>query len=187
MELKSYYICLLAIFLLPSCNGCKRKQTPESDNKEQKTEFSINISNITFGDNWSKLGQENHILSQAEYDSLKLGTLSFIPPYGDLQYELGGVLINEDNKKLLTVKSVASGEISEYLLGYINNNITDSLLVAYEDNVEYYSATSSTIEGNTINVRTINWDYSGAKEIADTIITEYQITPELTFDEVIEE
>lgn len=182
-------ICLLAVLLLPSCNGCKKQTTPSTEvNTDKKAEESsaIEIDETIFDDNWNKINDKN-VLSKQAYDELKLGTLSFIGSYGDLQYEIGNTLIDQDNKKLLTVKCVASGEISEYLLGYINNNITDSLLIAYEDNVEYFSKTFSVIKHNQITTTTINWDYAGMEEIADTIISKYIITPELTFEEIIEE
>lgn len=171
---------------MSSCNGCRRQQGADSV-AETGSVFTVDIKLTKLDNNWNKLDQENNILSLAEYDSLGLGKLSFIGPYGELQYEKGEVLLKSDNKELLTIKTISSGEISEYLLGYVNNQVSDSLLVAYEDNVEYFSKVSSVITKDTITVMAINWDYSGMKEIVDTIISRYIITPELKFEEIIEE
>lgn len=189
MKLKSYYIYyLLLILCMSSCNGCKRQQGADSvDGTGCDSVFIVDIQQTSFDNNWNKLDQESNILSLAEYDSLGLDKLSFIGPYGEFQYEKGEELLKSRNKKLLTIKSISSGEISEYLLGYVDNQVSDSLLVTYEDNVEYFSKVSSIIAKDTITVMAINWDYSGMKEISDTIISKYIITPELKFEEIIEE
>lgn len=172
--------------IITSCG--KKKQYNESDNVEANaTGTDSTIKDAEFDDNWNEAYKAKDNLSKQTFDSLKLNTLTFLPPYEDLDFQIGKTLLNTDNKKLLTIKAIASGEISEYLLGYIGGNITDSLLVAYEDNVEYYSATYSTIENNKITVTTVNRSYDGPEEVADTIVTKYNITPELTFEEVFEE
>ena len=186
--IKYSIICLLAVLLLSSCEGCRKKQSSANGLVEDTPSATapIDIPFSNFDDNWNKLDDSN-VLSEEEYDSLKLGSLSFIGSYGDLQYEIGKRIIDQEDRKLLTIKAIASGEISEYLLGYIDNDITDSLLVAYEDNVEYYSQTSSTISHDTITVVTIDHDYSGMEDVADTIVSQYIISPELRFEEIINE
>lgn len=184
------HIFILAIYasILFSCGGGKKQQSSSStENSANDTSSIKEIPTTIFDDNWNKLDQNNTILTEEEFDSLKLNSLSFIGSYGDLQYEKSKTLIDQENRKLLTIKTISSGEISEYLLGYVDQNISDSLLVAYEDNVEYYSKVSSTISHDTITVMAINWDYSGLEEISDTIVSRYIITPALKFEEIIEE
>lgn len=182
-------ITFISIALISiSCGGGKAKEN-SSDSKEGSvaTEYTnVELSEKHFGDNWNQLESSQTMLTKEEYDALNLGALSFIPEFGELQYEIGSTLIDEPTRKLLTVKTIASGEISEYLLGYINNNVTDSLLISYEDNVEYFSEISSVLNGNKITVTTIDFDYSGEAEIADTIRTSYIISKELTFDEILQ-
>lgn len=185
-----YFVVLSVLLLVITSCGSKTKQNNiessiDASNAIENT--SVHISEIHFDNNWNKLDNQSAQLSKSEYESLKLADLSFMENFGDLQYEKGETLVDEENRKLLTIKTISSGEISEYLLGYINNSITDSLLVAYEDNVEYYSTTSSVIKDDTITVTTINFDYNGIDEVADTITNKYRITPHLLFDEIIEE
>lgn len=183
---KAFHILITFLFLMLITTACGKKK---QQNEEQETPTTVTESQIKdaeFDNNWNVAYDENKNISKAQYDSLKLGSLSFIAPYEHLDFQIGKVLLDTDEKKLLSIKAISSGEIAEYLLSYINNNITDSLLIAYEDNVEYYSATSSVINDNKITVTTINWDYSGAEETADTTITQYTITPELTFEEIFD-
>lgn len=183
-------IAILSLTLaMLSCGGkgkTKDNSTDASKGEITAVEFAyIEFAETHFGDNWNHLENSEKQLTEEEYKSLNLGKLSFIPDFGELQYEIGSTLIDEPTRKLLTVKTVSSGEISEYLLGYVNNTITDSLLVAYEDNVEYFSNTSAVLEGNKITVTTIDFDYSGTEEVSDTISTSYIISKELIFDEII--
>lgn len=183
-------IALLSLMMtMISCGG-KTKTSDNSTNENKENTAIVEFANIDFsethfGDNWNHLENSVKQLTKEEYKALNLDKLSFIPDFGELQYEIGSNLIDEPARKLLTVKAVSSGEISEYLLGYVNNTITDSLLVAYEDNVEYFSNTSAVLEGNKITVTTIDFDYSGTEEVSDTIKTSYIISKELTFDEVL--
>lgn len=183
------FTLVLCTSILFSCGGGKKQQTTNNSEGEAEGNSSlvVEIPTTIFDDNWNKLDQKSKLLSHEEFDALQLGDLSFIGAYGDFQYEEGKTLLDQADKKLLTIKTISSGEISEYLLGYVDQNISDSLLVAYEDNVEYYSKVSSTIAKDTITVMAINWDYSGMEEISDTIISRYIITPELRFEEIIEE
>lgn len=191
--MKRISVISLAVFVIvfatTSC-GSKTKNT-QSNNTNEKSATSensaIQISEIHFDNNWNKLSSIHSQLSEEEYNTLNLGELSFMANYGELQFNIGEMLIDEEHRQLLTIKTISSGEIAEYLLGYLNNTVTDSLLVAYEDNVEYYSITSSVINDDKITVTTINFDYSGLEGSADTIVNSYRITPELTFDEIIEE
>lgn len=180
-------IFLSIVLIAFSCGGGKTKDgSADSNDGAVTTEYAnIDFSEKHFGDNWNQLERTQTMLTKEQYDALNLGALSFIPEFGELQYEIGSTLIDEPTRKLLTIKTIASGEISEYLLGYINNIVTDSLLISYEDNVEYFSETSSVINGNKITVTTIDFDYSGEAEIADTIRTSYIISKELTFDEIL--
>lgn len=175
---------LLCLFTIISC-GNKTKNNESNKNLDTIESYSIHIPELHIDNNWNKLDNAETQLTKAEYDDLKLGQLSFMGSFGELQYERGDILIDDNSKKLLTIKAISSGEISEYLLGYIDNMITDSLLVAYEDNVEYFSVTSSIIKADTITVTTINFEYNGMDEVADTIVSSYRITPELKFDEII--
>lgn len=170
-----------------SCGGKAKNNSTDTQQDATSVEYAnIELSEKHFGDNWNQLENSQTMLTKEEYDALNLGKLSFIPAYEDLQYEIGSTLVDEPTRKLFTIKTIASGEISEYLLGYINNCVTDSLLISYEDSVEYFSETSSIINGNKITVTTVNFDYSGTEEVADTIKTSYTISKELTFDEIIE-
>lgn len=190
--MRKILVILIAILSLTlamlSCGG-KTKTMDSSANEKEETivvEFAnIEFAEMHFGDNWNHLENSEKQLTEEEYNALNLGKLTFIPDFGELQYEIGATLIDEPTRKLLTVKAVSSGEISEYLLGYVNDVITDSLLVAYEDNVEYFSSTSAILEGNKITVTTIDFDYSGTEEVSDTISTSYIISKELIFDEII--
>lgn len=177
------------LFAIASCGGkVKNTENGQENNETANSDFaSIQISETHFDNNWNKLDHSASQLSREEYDALNLGQLSFMSNFEDLQYDKGTILIEDNNRKLLTIKTISSGEIAEYLLGYVNNIVTDSLLVAYEDNVEYFSTTSSVINNDKITVTTINSDYSGLEEASDTIVNSYRITPELTFDEIIEE
>lgn len=179
-------ICITISIVAVACGKKKINDSNEEESSVEKTVIT-EIQNSDFNDNWNIAYDAKKNLSKETFDSLKLNTLTFLPPYEDLDFQIGKIILDTEHKKLLSVKAIASGEISEYLLGYIDNNITDSLLIAYEDNVEYYSTTASTIKDSKITVTTINSNYDGPQETADTIITIYNITPNLTFDEVIEE
>lgn len=189
---KILFTTLIFLLITLSFSNCWKKKTNESNpitqiDSSESLISETEIEYMDFGDNWNVAYDSKQNLSKEAFDSLKLNSLTFLPPYEDLDFQIGRVILNTDHKKLLSVKAIASGEISEYLLGYMNNSITDSLLIAYEDNVEYYSSTSSIIKGNVVIVTTINHDYEGVKEISDTINSRYVITPELKFEEIIEE
>ena len=190
--MKKNFILLAFLFsTLVIISSCGKKKQSENSNTAATgtitTNVELNIEHAQFDNNWNVQYDENKNLSKEEFDNMKLGTLSFMPVFGDVDFQIGQILFSTEKEKLLTVKAIASGEISEYLLSYINGNITDSLLVAYEDNVEYYSETSSKIENNRVTVTTVNRDSSGDEESLDSISTIYEISPKLTFDEVFEE
>lgn len=189
---KPILILLIGLASL-SCNtkttNTNNSSSDSSISRSDSTYESLltNMPEVIFDKVWNDVNNSKKKLSEAQYDSLRLNNLSFLPAFDDLEYQIGQVLVNEKDVKLLTIKAVASGEVSEYLLGYQNNKITDSLLVAYEDAVEYYSRTSSSIKGNLIESTTINWDYNDqGKETADTMISYYRITPQLKFEEITE-
>lgn len=183
--MKKILTILAVLLFVTSCGKKNNSENTDTNTTTDATEF--HVADVKFDNNWNMPFDITKNLDKQTYDSLKLGKLSFMSEYGTLDYQIGDILFNVGNKKLLSVKAIASGEIAEYLLGYVNDNITDSLLVAYEDNVEYYSTTYSTVRDNTIITTTIDLNNEGTKEISDTTIVRYHITPEMTFEEVFEE
>ena len=130
-------ICITISIIVVACG---KKKTSDSNEKEGSVENTAitEIQNSDFDNNWNIAYDPKINLSKETFDSLRLNTLTFLPPFEDLDFQIGKIILDTENKKLLSIKAIASGEISEYLLGYIDNNITDSLLIAYEDNVEYF-------------------------------------------------
>jgi len=123
-------------------------------------------------------------LSQMQYDSLQLVHVEGLQGYDINDLTMGNVLFENQNGKILTIRVITDGEVTEYLLSYDKEGcLQDNLLVAYEDMVEYYSEVTSRINSNKIMVQTVNFSYDGDSgntlEKADTAITNYQITSEL--------
>lgn len=123
-------------------------------------------------------------LTPEEYDRMQLARVKNLEGYDLSDLTMGEILFANEQGKILTIKVITDGEITEYLLSYDKNgNLLDNLLVAYEDMVEYYSEVSSKINSNKIIVQTVNFTYGDEDgsnaEKSDTAFTNYQITPEL--------
>lgn len=125
-------------------------------------------------------------LSQLQYDSLQLSKVKELQGYDIDDLTMGKILLNNNLGKILTIQIITDGEITELLLSYDKDgNLKDSLIVAYEDLVEYYKQITTSINSDTISVQTINFNYYAVGyntiETADTVVTNYRITPELKF------
>lgn len=177
------YIWTISSIIFVSCNNKSKKP----DTKNSSSVNSIIIEDSILGQNLDKMNFDSiKRLTQAEYDSLHLAQIKSLSDYGPNDLTMGRFLFEGENGKLLTIKIITEGEITEYLLSYdTKGKLVDSLIVAYEDMVEYYTQVSSSIKQNEILVQTINFSYDGAdgneEEKADTSLTKYQITPELRF------
>lgn len=177
------YIWAISSIIFVSCNN----KSKESDTKNSSSVNSIIIEDSLLGQNLDKMNLDSiKRLTQAEYDSLHLAQIKSLSDYGPNDLTMGRFLFEGENGKLLTIKIITEGEITEYLLSYdTKGKLVDSLIVAYEDMVEYYTQVSSSIKQNEILVQTINFSYDGIdgneEEKADTSLTKYQITPELRF------
>lgn len=176
---------LFCIGLLVICISCQNK--PKNLVQPDLSSLDINIDETVLS---YKLDSTDlnllPRLTQLQYDSLQLNLVTDLKGYdlGDLS--MGRVLLASENGKIITIQIITGGEVSEYLLSYDRNGtLTDNLLVAYEDMVEYYSQISSNIKANKITVQTINYTYEDESgnpiEKSDTALMAYEITPDLKF------
>lgn len=178
--MKKFHITYI-IALLVSVVSCQSKQSAD-----KLDGMNFNLSDSTHYDESGSLAVNPDRMTQALYDSLQLAEISDLQGYEPGDLSMGRVLLENEYGKIITIHIITEGEITEYLLSYdANNQLTDNLLVAYEDMVEYYSAVSSKINDNKIVVQTINYTYGGSdgnsKETSDTSFVNYQITNELKF------
>lgn len=194
-------LCLVAILFI-ACVSCKEKS--KQADKAINNDYSINLTEQVIGNNWNGDELIAEYLSEAVYDSLKLGKLPFIPPFGEMDFQIGKVFVDTLGYKMLTLRLVSSGEISEYLLTYENGEPIDFLMVAYEDNVEYFSTTKTFLKGDSLLVETITYSgddtdadkdesevvtneselsLSASNNLADTLFSHYLITPDFRFKE----
>lgn len=177
------FIGIILTIILFSCQNKQEKQGQISsleslDAKIEETTLSNKVEDIDL----MKISR----LTQSQYDSLQLSKVKELQGYDIADLTMGRILLNNDFGKMVTVQIITDGEITELLLSYDKNgNLVDNLIVAYEDLVEYYKEVTSSINSNKITVQTINFNYydvgSNTIETADTIRTNYQITPELRF------
>lgn len=125
-------------------------------------------------------------LTQDEYNNLQLGDVQELQGYDTAYLCMGKSLLDSAIGKIITVKVITDGEITEVLLSYDKNGkLIDNLIVAYEDMVEYYCRVSSLIVSDQITIQTINYNYadedSKIEESCDTTIKKYTISPEFRF------
>lgn len=180
-------ISSLILFFILSLSACNSKSKKEADVSTLSLPDKIVLQDSTLGKyfdviDFNKLKR----LSQAEYDSLHLVQINSLSGYGLEDLTMGQILFNGVNGKLLTLHVITEGEITEYLLSYDpKGNLVDSLIVAYEDMVDYYTEVSTLIKKNEILVQTVNFTYDGKdgneETASDTSMTKYQITPSLRF------
>lgn len=188
-------LCVVAVLLL-SCISCKEKVQQIEETKNNK--YSINLEEQLIGNNWNEDNQlTTDYIDEVVYDSLKLGKLPFIPPFGEMDFQIGKVLVDTLDYKMFTLRLISSGEISEYLLTYEKGEPIDFLMVAYEDNVEYFSTTKTFLKGDSLLVETITFlgDDTDAKDetelyantnSSDTLFSHYLITPDFRFKENVQ-
>lgn len=181
--MKIQYFLFTTILLLS--NSCQNRHNDNTFNKIQQldlhldeTELSNEQANIDFG--------TIPRLSQAEYDSLQLKSIEDLTGYDSQDLSMGHILFDSEDGRIITIRIITEGELTEYLLSYDKDgNLTDKLLVAYEDLVEYYSQVSTKIKSNQITIQTVNYIYNEEDSedtiSTDTIIASYQITPDLKF------
>lgn len=180
-------ISSIILFLVLSLSSCDSKSKKEADVSTLSLPDKIVFQDSTLGKyfdviDFSKLKR----LTQAEYDSLHLVQINSLSGYDLEDLTMGQILFNGANGKLLTLKVITEGEITEYLLSYDpKGNLVDSLIVAYEDMVDYYSEVTTIIRKNQILVQTVNFTYDGKdgneETASDTSMTKYRITPSLRF------
>lgn len=177
---KIYLFSIIFTIILFSCQNKQGQQSRlESLHIElEKTTLSNKADDIDL----MKISR----LTQVQYDSLQLDKVKELQGYDISDLTMGEILLNNDFGKMLTVQIITDGEITELLLSYDKDgNLVDNLIVAYEDLVEYYKEVSSSINSDKITVQTINYNYfdvgNNTIETADTIVTNYEITPELKF------
>lgn len=177
---KIYLFSIILTILLFSCQN-KQGQQARFDSLDIKLEKAT-LSNKADDIDLMKISR----LTQAQYDSLQLGKVKELHGYDIADLTMGKVLLNNVFGKMLTVQIITDGEITELLLSYDKDGkLVDNLIVAYEDLVEYYKEVTSSINSDKITVQTINYNYfdvgNNTIETADTIVTNYEITPELKF------
>lgn len=167
--------------------SCQNKQSGNFTFNNQIDSIHISLNDTALSNNFGSIDFENlPRLTMAEYNNLQLDKIAGLEGYDTTYLAMGRTLLLNDDGKIITIQVITDGEITEYLISYDKDgNITDNLIVAYEDMVEYYSRVSTQINSNQIVVQTINFSYSDGEnnpiETSDTAITKYQITPELKF------
>ena len=180
--MKKHYVLYTILILSISCRNNK-----QDNNNPTQMHLNVELNETNLGNKADSIDFSSiSRLTQAQYDSMQIRNIEDINVYEPKDFSMGRILFNEKNGKLLTVQIITEGEITEYLLSYNNEGkLMDNLLVAYEDLVEYYSQISTTIKSNEIAVQTITFNYEDAdensSESADTVIVNYQITPDLKF------
>lgn len=186
------------------CSSCK-KEVRVSDVLEIKSTISINKDSIPtaveqdvptddieekddradifFISGWTEI--EDKILTETEFQNKQIDKINRFPAYDDATFSMR-TFKNKEDQTLSVVKGDWESEVVQYLLAYKNDTLNNSLMVSYEDFVEYYSSTTTTITGNEIELKTMDWtdDANGGR--IDTTIERYRITPDLSF-EIIQE
>ena len=200
-------LLLLAPLFFLSCAKQNKKEVAEAiSNVEQKdtiigcidkgqrididTNAQINLPDSIFFDNkFEDLDVEGSAASaltinQDTYDKLQLSNIEAFAYYSKDNFIVNKTLYEGENGKIISIYVITGGEVMEYLFSYDKDGkLKDSLLVAYTDNVEYFSTITSKLKsGKMIAVETINFSYDEANT-TDTITTWYNITPELKFQE----
>lgn len=175
----SFFYCVLFILFLGFFCHCKK----------ENRELTLKIDK-EFRDKWNSLADlsENRI-DRYTYDSLNLSKLNFIPSYNSADF-VYDVLLNNDSThlKVATITIINSGEILEYLISYQNNELVDTLMVYYEDNVEYNQQMYSNLSKDTIfrTCITAGDDSDNLVIISDTIQERYFVSPTLHFHKIDE-
>lgn len=181
--MKIQYFLFTTILLLS--NSCQNRHNDNTGSQIQSLSFKLDDTSLE-----SKLNDVDFEsiprMSQQEYDSLQINSIEDLNGYDSQDLSMGHVLFDSEDGKIITIRIITEGELTEYLLSYDRHGgLIDKLLVAYEDLVENYSQISSSIKSDTIKIQTINYTYDDSsdeeKEIADTVVSNYQITPELKF------
>lgn len=121
-------------------------------------------------------------ISSKEYNELQLSKVKEISEYDISYIAKGDVVLSNEKGKIISIYIVTGGEISEYLISYNSKgDLVDSVLVAYEDFVEYYSQVSSFIDKSGLVIQTVNFNYEEEEETSDTLTIKYELTNELRF------
>lgn len=178
--MKTYYRYFFYIFVIISpvlFYSCKK----------EKKELTLNF-NKDFKDKWNSLADlSQNKITQTTYDSLQLSQLKFIPNYNNAQFVYDVLLDNDSTSlKMTSVTIINSGEILEYLISYHNNVLIDSIMVYYEDNVEYYQQIYSSLNNDTITIThiTTREDVDNLISTNDTIQEKYFVSPTLQFNKI---
>lgn len=174
------FVMLMALFV--SCGNKSQTEPQQSIKSLDVILDEIALSNKLNSIDLTKVQR----LTQMEYDSLQLAAIEGLQGYDINDLTMGNILFENENGKILTIRVITDGEITEYLLSYDKDGLLqDNLLVAYEDMVEYYSEVSSKINSNKIMVQTVNFTYEDESgnpfETSDTAVVNYQITNNLMF------
>lgn len=178
-------IISLALALFSSYQN--RLNATNSKIVEQLKSLDIQLKDTVLGNYSNAIDFDNipHI-SKNKYNSLQLQKVSGLEKYDISSLSMGNVLFQNSKEKILTILVVTGGEITEYLLSYDKQgNLIDNMIVAYEDMVEYYSHTSTSINSNKITVQTIDYSYSDSQgnpvELSDTTMVKYHVSPKFKF------
>lgn len=186
---KIYLFNFVFVFILISCQekqGSNIVKIP-STIPAHINSLDVVISDTNLGDNFDNIDFDKlPRMTMVLYDSLQLSKISDLQGYDTTYLSMGRILLSNENGRIITIQVITGGEISEYLVSYDKGGqLIDSMVVAYEDMVEYYSAVTSIINSNKITVQTVNFtyadEYGNPIELSDTAITRYQITPEFRF------
>lgn len=181
--MKIQYFLFTTILLLS--NSCQNRHNDNTSS--QIKQLDLHLDETDLGNRQDSIDFTGiPRLSQAEYDSLQLKSIEDLTGYDSQDLSMGHILFDSEEGRIITIHIITEGELTEYLLSYDKEgNLTDKLLVAYEDLVEYYSQVSTKIKSNQITIQTINYTYSeddnDDSTSIDTIISSYQITPDLKF------
>ncbi len=182
--MKIQYFLFTTILLLS--NSCQNRHNDNTHNQIHLLNLQLDETTLSGGESGDIDFSQIPRLSQKEYDSLQIKSIEDLDGYDSQDLSMGHILFDSEDGKIITIRIITEGELTEYLLSYDRHgSLTDKLLVAYEDLVENYSQISSNIKSDTITIRTVNYSYDEKNgeetEIADTIVSNYQITPELKF------
>ena len=181
--MKIQYFLFTTIILLS--NSCQNRHNDNTQSQIKQLDLKLNESLLVNKPDSFDFTQIPR-LSQQEYDSLQLKSIEDLDGYDSQDLSMGHILFDGEDGKIITIRIITEGELTEYLLSYDRHgSLTDKLLVAYEDLVENYSQISSNIKSDTITIQTLNYMYDEINgeeiETCDTVFASYQITPELKF------
>lgn len=121
-----------------------------------------------------------------QYEELQLGKIKEIKDFDSFNFYYGDTISLGNGEYLREIYATTSNEGNIYLISYnIDDYFVNYVRVAYFDWAQYYRTISSVLKKNELTVQLFEYSYDevNVEERTDTIITKYEIDPDLNFIE----